>query len=505
MASISLVRLFLSTLLSGSAQYPEEPCSSKVQRLVNSFGQDLVFGVTGERQKPPKHLLLPYAVKTLTNNVDVIRFLNRCGHRIAYSQIEEMNTALCLQKMAMTPENTIPLPDNIKPYVSTSLAWDNIDRLEETLSGGGTSHRVNGIAIQARQYGPDLSPVQETPTITRSKQRSVEVVGDNELAIYNAGERCGPPRRSYVEVTSSEIEANAWKKNLLWILVRLHAAEKQTVCRWTGFNILVRSETDVSQDNIGYLPTIDAPATNMSTVFEVLRQSVQIKESLKLKSIVVVFDQALYAKAADITWKHSERFKSIVLRLGGFHTIVTFLGILGKRFQDAGLRDICIESGVVTEGSVAAVLEEWKYNRAVRFHKLMYEALMRKAWSGFKTWVTENRRTRKEQSKVRLKISTACSTNICEAEFGRKLGDPSFSELTQLFDQCMGFLRQENGKLSQFWASYLDMVEVLLGLLRVSREGNWELHLSCIRKMVPWYFAYDNINYARYAFTCLCI
>ena len=41
------VRLFLSTLLSGSAQYLEEPCSSKVQRLVNSFGQDLVFGVTG--------------------------------------------------------------------------------------------------------------------------------------------------------------------------------------------------------------------------------------------------------------------------------------------------------------------------------------------------------------------------------------------------------------------------------------------------------------------------
>ena len=71
------VRLFLSTLLCGSAQYPEEPCSSIVQRLVNSFGQDLVFVVTGGRRKPPKHLLLPYAVKTLTNNVDVKRFLNR--------------------------------------------------------------------------------------------------------------------------------------------------------------------------------------------------------------------------------------------------------------------------------------------------------------------------------------------------------------------------------------------------------------------------------------------
>ena len=111
----------------------------------------------------------------------------------------------------------------------------------------------------------------------------------------------------------------------------------------------MRSEINVSQDNIGYLPTIDVPATNMSTVFEVLVQSVKMKESLKLKSIVVVFDQALYTKAADIKWKISERFESIVLWMGGFHTVATFLGILGKRFQDAGLRDICIESGVVTE------------------------------------------------------------------------------------------------------------------------------------------------------------
>ena len=110
-----------------------------------------------------------------------------------------------------------------------------------------------------------------------------------------------------------------------------------------------------------------------------------------------MFDQALYTKAADIKWKHSVKSSRvlIVLRMGEFHAIVTFLGILGKRFQDAGLRDICIESGVATEGSVAAVLEGRKYNRAVRFHKLMYEALMHKVESLFKTLATENRKNKK--------------------------------------------------------------------------------------------------------------
>ena len=35
-------------------------------------------------------------------------------------------------------------------------------------------------------------------------------------------------------------------------------------------------------------------------------------------------------------------------------------------------------------------------------------------------------------------------------------------------------------------------------MVRASREGNWELHLSCVCQMLPWYFSYDVIDYARY-------
>lgn len=236
----------------------------------------------------------------------------------------------------------------------------------------------------------------------------------------------------------------------------------------------------------------------MSTVFEILNQSLKIKETLKLQAIVVVFDQALYAKATEIKWKHTERFESIVLRMGVFHTICTFLGIIGKRFQDAGLKDICIESGVITEGSVCGVLEGRRYNRAVRFHKLMYEAFMRMAWTGFENWLTENQQSKKRAVDDAVNGLASLYDKICNTEFQDKLKSQSFVVLTDLYDQYMDYLRHKNGNLSQFWVSYLDMVEILLGLLRASREGDWKLHLSCVRNMVPWCFAYDNINYARY-------
>ncbi len=102
-----------------------------------------------KHDKPPKHLLRPNAVKTLTGNVELIQVLNKLGHGMSYSQLEENDTDLCLQKSAAAFNHRVVLPASIKPHVFTNLSWDNIDRLEETLTGKGTSHRVNGIAVQA--------------------------------------------------------------------------------------------------------------------------------------------------------------------------------------------------------------------------------------------------------------------------------------------------------------------------------------------------------------------
>ena len=39
---------------------------------------------------------------------------------------------------------------------------------------------------------------------------------------------------------------------------------------------------------------------------------------------------------------------------------------------------------------------------------------------------------------------------------------------------------------------------IVLSLLRESREGDWALHLHSVGMMIPWFFAYDKVNYAQY-------
>lgn len=85
----------------------------------------------------------------------------------------------------------------------------------------------------------------------------------------------------------------------------------------------------------------------------------------------------------------NEELNRIVLRMGAFHTACIFLGIIGTRFADAGLEDLLIESEVVAQGSIASVLEGKHYNRAMRAHKIVMEALWRLQWKSFGKWLRE--------------------------------------------------------------------------------------------------------------------
>ena len=125
------------------------------------------------------------------------------------------------------------------------------------------------------------------------------------LDIYVAGSRVGPhplkTKDDYV-CEANKAARSAHQKNMLWILARQANSEDQKVPSWTGFNIQTRDPVHVTPDIVQYLPYTYSPATELSTVFEILNQSEEIRKKLCLSAIVVVMDQALNAKAAKIVW-----------------------------------------------------------------------------------------------------------------------------------------------------------------------------------------------------------
>ena len=100
----------------------------------------------------------------------------------------------------------------------------------------------------------------------------------------------------------------------------------------------------------------------MTRIFAIGSQLVKLEP----KSIVVVFDYAIYSKALKIQQKHQEKF--------GF---VEF-------------KDVALESGIITVGSVGTLLDRKEYKGVIWFHKLMHETCLRYLSKG---WLTEAKPT----------------------------------------------------------------------------------------------------------------
>lgn len=87
-------------------------------------------------------------------------------------------------------------------------------------------------------------------------------------------------------------------------------------------------------------------------------------------SCIVTFDQPLYAKALEIVLaagKHSP-LSCVVLRLGGFHLRMSFMGAVGTNMAGSGLEEFW--ETVYGKNTVTHMTTSHAYARAIRAHFL---------------------------------------------------------------------------------------------------------------------------------------
>ena len=193
-------------------------------------------------------------------------------------------------------------------------------------------------------------------------------------------------------------------------------------------------------------------------------------------------------------WKQKDAFPDVVLRLGAFHTTCSFLSVIGKRFAEAGLTDLLTMTGIVGLQSVKGVVSGKHYNRAIRVHKLLYEALTRLNLQHLNKSLSSDDAVEWDRlSAVLRKVQETKAT----ATVSSIVNSNDFSRLSSRLEKHSTDLRKAS-PMAALWLSYLDMVQLLLLFLRATRTQDWSLHLACIRRMLPWFYAYNHTNYARY-------
>ena len=185
---------------------------------------------------------------------------------------------------------------------------------------------------------------------------------------------------------------------------------------------------------IAYLPIIPAPAHEMVTVMTVLLRCKDIATKLSQSKTVVTFDQTLYYQARELVWLFPDKLDGIVLRLGGFHIAMNFLGVLGQHFADSGVTDLWIDTGIFNECTANQMMQGKFWNRAIRGHKLMHEALSRLLLEKFRQWQKD------EQEDTHDEVSTFAQT-VAEAFQMKSCNDTSIQCLEELMSNMQEFER----------------------------------------------------------------
>ena len=263
---------------------------------------------------------------------------------------------------------------------------------------------------------------------------------------------------------------------------------------WSAYNCLVTNalSTRVCQS----MPLYPGSPSDWSNLYTALKMVQGINVStIENHKTIVTLDLQLYNKCMQLREKE-EISQNFIFRLGELHTVFAALKVLGKYLKGSGLDQIITEAGIYDQTTLGQIMEGKHMKRGVECHLTLYLALytlyFKEALEGSDV----------DDSEVKGSVKTTISSFLDVDK-----GDQQLHWFHR--NQIMAFLETSGATklLSDFHKTfknqplflhnYMKMFEVLLLFIRANRQGLWKLHLSSLNIFVSYFFAHDQINYAR--------
>ena len=98
-----------------------------------------------------------------------------------------------------------------------------------------------------------------------------------------------------------------------------------------GFMQKLTREIPYTKSRIVCLPFINSSPVHPNTIYSAINYSLNLAKKLRLNKCFITFDQPLLQKASEIveTCGDSEIKSKVIIRLGGFHLLMSYIGYIG--------------------------------------------------------------------------------------------------------------------------------------------------------------------------------
>ena len=369
------------------------------------------------------------------------------------------------------------------------MQWvaDNVDHNVITLTGKNTFHGMGIISITQ----PAIQHQHQRVPRLKYRKKISEVIKNKgiDLLHFVRSSKDGLSTlmlKSIRELTTEPTLSKEVDCNILWHAAWFSHSLENPRPNWSGFMQSVIDTGPVEEkSSVSFLPIIDLNPSDESCIYSTLLFIIDQAKSLNVTVPCVTFDQPLWLKAVGII---QDANLNIVCRLGGFHTLMSFLGSLGHLMKGSGLEELFAE--VYAEHSIVHMISGKAISRALRAHFLTESAL-----------VTLLIIMMQEEESVDEAVLERCFTahsvdEITKEEIEEQLASDQFVKFIQALSDTKKTLAIKS-RTAKLWIMYLDYVSTIKKYIVAERTSNWALHLEATKEMLNLFAATGHINYAK--------
>lgn len=373
------------------------------------------------------------------------------------------------------------------PESFVQFVYDNADHNTATIDGKGTFHAMGGVKIVTP--GSDVISKKTIPRLKKiQSSNTIGKFGFNPVKKYKFDMK----KSKLIEIRDIICHHNFQRQTLemedfMFLYSKYSNASSKG---YGGFmeDFYVGCKYDTSK--IFPLPFVNSPPSEYHTIFTVLVEAAaQNKRNKRNDIIFVTFDQPLYLKARFILScvdEHDDPYglSKVRVRLGGFHTLMSFIGSIAFIMDGSGLKEAFLV--IFAENSAEKALDARAYSRGIRGHFLIQIALTKLIFESIEL-------SDEEKAKLNMVLS-----DLGSMDFGKEINSDEMTKIRDKFIKEIEKL-QKRGPTAALWIQYWDMLCIVRNFLKAERASKWELHLECVKQMIPFFHATGHFNYAKSA------
>ena len=180
---------------------------------------------------------------------------------------------------------------------------------------------------------------------------------------------------------------------------------------------------------------------------------------------VLACDQLLFAIVKNIQWTYPNEFKEhkYVIMFGGLHIEMAAWKVAGTWLEDSGWSDVLTLSDVAAAGRAESYLNSAHLTRTRYAHQVTAGALYILQQDAYKDYLIQQ----------------------------------NSSDRPQTFENWCVKMRERYPQF-KYWSLVLELELTVLTFLRSIRSSNFENYIGALKKLIPWFFALNRTNYARW-------